>query len=98
MTAGVSEAIVAYLGWGRSPFPLADKEAILSSTPCGEGEAVADEVAALVVDFMSHEPDWGNASLVEAADNAKEEFRIAHPEVSQEALDALVWKFTYEWR
>ena len=83
-----------YLGAGASPYPKED--AALVDREFGHG--VGEEVRS-ILDELSHVAvDWSTTSLVEGGEVARAAIKRTHPELSDEALDALRWKFTYDWR
>jgi len=56
-----------------------------------------------VVRHMQHEfyeSDAHNvvADLDEVANTAATEFRVRHPELSDEAVDALAWCYSWDWK
>jgi predicted NAD/FAD-dependent oxidoreductase len=42
--------------------------------------------------------DWSKHTLVSAGENVFNTMRALHPELSDSAIRALAWKFTFEWR
>ncbi|MBO0728489.1 MAG: hypothetical protein J2P57_04470 [Acidimicrobiaceae bacterium] len=93
----LSEAIVAYLQRGKAPSPRADAKAVRSIALSDPGELVA-RVTALVEESVAVPVDWSTLSLGDAGRAAAAEMARRHPELSQEALDALSWNFTFQWR
>lgn len=94
----LSEAVIAYLGKGRSPFPRTDDEAVLTSVPDADAAAVLEKVHALAEECLSIRIDWSTHDLSQGGDEAKREMAARHPELSDDALVALRWAFTYNWR
>lgn len=94
----LSEAVIAYLGKGRSPFPRTDDEAVLTSVPDADAAAVLEKVHALAEECLSIRIDWSTHDLSQGGDEAKREMAARHPELSEDALVALRWAFTYNWR
>ena len=96
----LSRAIVAYVAKGRSAFPRSDVDAV--TTFASEHGLNADEllarVRAILDECMSIEIDWQKNSLVEGGTRAQRVMAERHPELGQDALDALFWTFTYNWR
>jgi hypothetical protein len=42
--------------------------------------------------------DWNEHSLASAGEHVRATMRARHPDLSPEAIEALVWNFTYNWR
>ena len=94
----LSQAIIAYLGKGRSSFPRTDEEAVLALESETESSALLEKVLAAVAEMMSIEIDWSTHTLPEGGDEAARVMAKRHPELTEEALVALRWMFTYNWR
>lgn len=95
-----SQAIIAYLGKGRSAFPRSDADAVLAvATETGvDAHELLASVRAVVDECMAIKIDWSNNTLSDGGDEAKRVLATSHPELSDEALTALRWTFTYNWR
>jgi hypothetical protein len=93
---GLSAAIIAFLGKGESSLPRADDDAI-SASPADRPALVAD-VRAVVAECLAIDPDWSTHTLAEGGRVARSAMAQRHPELSSEALDALAWAYTYNWR
>ena len=96
--ATLNEAITVYLGYGSESFPdlnrrrLADRfgdDTASKLVPILDG--LLDELGAIHVDWKQH-------SLQSAGDMAARAMKERHPELSDAALKALDWKFTFDWR
>lgn len=96
--ARVSQAIVEYLGKGRSPFPRADDGAVVAFAAGADPEALLARVKALVAEMNAIEVDWSTMGLSAGGRQAQRTIAERHPELGQDALDALYWMFTYNWR
>lgn len=96
----LSEGIIAYLAKGRSAFPRSDEDAVeAQAVAVGvDAETLVSRVRAIVDECMSIEIDWKNHSLVEGGREAQSTMAERHPELRQDALEALFWMFTYNWR
>lgn len=96
----LSQAIIAYLGKGRSAFPVSDPDAVLAlaADTNGDSDALLSSVRALVEECMAVKIDWSNSTLSEGGDEAARVMATRHPELTAEAINALRWSFTYNWR
>lgn len=94
----LSRAIILYLAKGRSPFPKSDDAAVIAAAHPVDAPALLDRVRRITDECMAIDIDWASHSLVEGGEEARQTMAIRHPELSPEALDALRWMFTYNWR
>lgn len=98
MNESLSDAVIAYLAKGRSPFPRADEDAVAPDAAPGTREALVAEVRAIVEECMGVPVDWSSMSLQEGGRHAQATMADRHPDLSPAALEALYWAFTYNWR
>jgi hypothetical protein len=98
MDAVLSDAIVAYLAKGRSPFPKSDADAVAPEAPQTERDALIAATQSIVNECLAVEVDWNTLSLSEGGRRAQAVIAERHPELTPEALEALYWAFTYNWR
>lgn len=96
----LSQAIIVYLAKGTSPYPRPDDDAVVAFAADidADAEALVGNVHAIVEECMSIEIDWSTHSLVEGGREAQRVIAERHPEIGADALDALFWMFTYNWR
>jgi hypothetical protein len=93
----LSRAIIEYLAKGRSSFPKTDEAAVVAVAGNDAADMVV-RVREIVDEMMAIEIDWSASSLFEGARTARATMGSRHPELSDEALDALHWMFSYSWR
>lgn len=94
----LSEAIIAFLGRGKSPFPQSHDDAVVAAVGAADAHLLLARVRTITEECMAVEVDWSRHSLVEGAEEARQAMAIRHPELSPDALDSLRWMFTYNWR
>lgn len=94
----LSRAVVEFLGKGRSPFPRTDEDAVLASAGEADGPALLARVRAIVDEMMAIKIDWSARTLAEGGREAEAILAGRHPELGADALEALYWMFTYNWR
>lgn len=94
----LSQAIVEYLGRGRSSFPISDEEAVVKVAGDGDPAVLLAKVRAIESECLSVYIDWTTLTLEQAGWEAERVMRARHPELSRDAVDALRWGFTYNWR
>ena len=94
----LSRAILAYLAKGRSSFPKTDGDAVRVLASGSHPDVLLDRVRAIIAECMSVKVDWSKHSLSEGGRTAQRIVARRHPELSADALEALYWMFTYNWR
>ena len=94
----LSAAIVQYIGYGSAKCPSENPDAIRVA----QGDVKAGQLIPVVEIVMKKleglQPDWPTQSLVQAGNWAKEQMRMQHPELTEDALSALEWTFTWWWK
>jgi hypothetical protein len=65
--------------------------------PGPEGIELARRIEELETEFYKVRPR-PNEGLVEASDRAAQTFAGNHPELSENAVDALRWCFAFDWK
>ncbi|WP_417554829.1 hypothetical protein [Microbacterium sp.] len=97
---GLSDAIIAYLGKGRSAFPRSDEAAVaeLAGATGVDGAELLARVRSAVDEMMSIQIDWSANTLSQGGREAQRVMAERHAELGQDALEALYWMFTYNWR
>ena len=96
--AAVSEAIVLWTGYGRTTWPARDEERLVVEF----GSELATELVPLVRqredDFYRSEARLTAVDLETMAAVASAEFRALHPETTVEAVAALAWCYTFDYK
>lgn len=98
MTLGnqdVSRGVVAYLGFGVSVSPRRDGDGVVENFGC----ECLEKVLMILGCVERVEVDWSHGlTLNDAGMLVRDQVSRLYPDLSDLALDALVWKFTYDWR
>jgi hypothetical protein len=99
MTDDRSDALMLYLGTGISPYPKRDPERLVTKYGEKEGLDLVAYSEGVLQELYAHEPDWSVDDLEGAADRA---CRIiisdSHPELSCDAVAALKWSYSWDWK
>ena len=98
METDLSRAVVLYLGFGSAPSPQANGSTLTREFGAERGAELLERVVDLLDEVREIQIDWPIHSLASAGDAACDSMRGRHPELSEEALRALGWKFTFDWR
>lgn len=91
----LNQAIISYLGKGVSSFPRHDEAAVRELVAKEEANELLEKVKEVISGCMSVEIDWSAHSLSEAGNEAARVMAQRYPDLSEAALDALRWQFTY---
>ncbi len=94
----LTHAVVTYLGRGRSPRPRTDEVAVAALMGSEDPAVLIARVRSVIDEMMSIEVDWATKTLSDGGREAQEILAARHPDLGQEALEALYWMFTYTWR
>lgn len=86
----LSDAVVAYLDYGDAASWRRRPEAV--------SDDVRPAVEAIVAEADAVRVEWGDLTLGQAGDVVREQMAARHPELGTEALAALRWKWTFDWR
>lgn len=88
-------AIVIFLGFGESASPLCDREKVIKMFSL----ELLEKVLLILGEAEGVEVNWSdNLTLSDAGALVRYEMQCRHPDFSDLALDAIAWKYTFDWR
>jgi hypothetical protein len=93
----VSDAIVIFLGFGSSPFPVKDRAALSRRFGLATPE-LERQVTILLDELNQIDVNWSIYTLATAGSMVEDLLRARHPNLSDAAIRALAWKFTFDWK
>lgn len=96
--ARLSQAVIVWSGWGRAPLPLREESAIVEAFGEEMAPTLLEGVRELEDDFYSSDARLTVADLDSMGAVAAAEFRERHPEVSDDAVRALAWCYTFDYK
>jgi hypothetical protein len=94
----LSEAIPLYLGFGFASSASSGRSRLVARFGERRAAELEDAITQLVRETHAIEIDWEKHSLASAGKFVRDERAVRHPALSDKALNALVWKFTWDWR
>ena len=94
----LSQAVVLYLGFGKSNVPLRDETSVVQKWGIPAGTDLVERVRVVADHANQLKIDWSMTDLPGAERVVHEAMSRRYPELSNEALDAIAWKFTFDWR
>jgi hypothetical protein len=97
-TNELSDAVVLFLGFGSASSPRRDHARLVQEFGATEAAALESLVVSLLEEVGKIQVDWSAHSLESAGEMARTEMHTRHPDLSDTALRALAWKFTFDWR
>lgn len=94
----LSRAVVLCLGYGVSLSPICDGAKLVEIYGQRKGMELLNDVRTLTKEATQFPIDWANSSLAAAGMAVHAEMHNRHPDLDINALDAIAWKFTFDWR
>ena len=94
----LSEAIVIWTGWGSTIEPWRDEKRLVDRFGSEMAAELLPAIRRLDDEFYESDARDKVAGLKEMGDVAAQEFRQRHPEISDEAVEALAWCYTFDYK
>lgn len=96
--ASASRAVVIWTGYGHSSWPARDENRLVLEFGPELAADLVPRVRRLEVDFYRSDAYLTAPDLGTMAAEASEAFRALHPEISDDAVAALAWCYTYDYK
>ena len=94
----ISEAIVVWTGWGKEPRPIRDERLVVEHFGPDRAQDLVRILRRLEEQFSESDARFTVADLAEMGDVAAQRFRQLHPELTQDAIEALAWCYSYDYK
>lgn len=94
----VSEAIVVWTGWGQNAWPSRDEARLVERFGASTTADLLPRIRELEDDFYASNARFTVSDLGEMGHVAADQFRETHPEISDNAVRALAWCYTYDYK
>ena len=91
----LSRAVVAYIRGAGLAWPHRSLEAVAEAMGADAAERLRQCLNGLAEESVYWPVDWDGHDLRSAMEVVRRGLTDAHPELSAEAVDALVWDFSY---
>ena len=98
LNSDLSQAVVLFLGHGVALSPACNGAKLIEVFGQEKGESLLSDVLKLANEASQIPIDWAITSLDAAGIAVQGEMHNRHPYLDSKALDALAWKFTFDWR
>lgn len=87
-----------YIQKSTASWPQHDEDAVIKEFGEEKGKILVDQIHSLVQEMFEIKVDWEKHTLTSAADFGRDEIKKRFPGLSDEALAALWWKFTFDMK
>ena len=94
----VSEAIVVWLGFRIVPWPQRDESRVVERFGVDRAIPLLPIVRALEDEFYGSDARHQASDVKAMGEQASAEFRVEHPELSDDAVTALAWAYTFDFK
>lgn len=94
----ISDALIAWTGWRRTSWPQRDELRLAEEFGSEQARELMPKLRELEEEFYSSDARLVASSLAEMGQMASEQFRCRHPELSEEAVRALAWCYTFDFK
>jgi hypothetical protein len=94
----LSMAVVVWTGWGQATWPARDEARLVSRFGNDAAAELIPEIRRLEGDFYASDARFVTADLKTMGDAAAADFRRIHPEISEDAVTALAWFYTFNYK
>jgi len=94
----LSRAVVIWTGFGVTPWPKRNEDRLVSTFGSGMTEKLLPLLRQLADDFYASDARFVATDLQRMGELAAEQFRKAHPELDDTAINALAWCYTYDFK
>jgi hypothetical protein len=94
----VGEAIVVWSGWGRSSWPARNDEALTNHFGRDVAAKLLPIIRELEDDFYLSDARNTASDLAEMASIASQQFMTKHPDLPEDAVRALAWCYTFDYK
>lgn len=92
----LSRAVVIWTGFGVTPWPKRDKARLVRTFGSEMTDKLLPLLRQLADDFNASDAMFVATDLQRMGELAAQQFRKAHPELDDNAVNALAWCYTYD--
>ncbi len=94
----IREAILIWTGWKRNPTPMRNDSLLINHFGAERAARLGPIIKSLEGDFYASNAKFTAPNLQEMGKIASEEFRKSYPEMPDDAIEALAWCYTYDYK
>jgi hypothetical protein len=96
--ASLSTALIVWTGWGQTAWPQRDEQRLASFLGADSAAELLPQLRKLEDDFYASNARHTAPDLAAMGRMAAHDFRGLHPEISNDAIEALTWCYTYDYK
>lgn len=96
--AEISTAIVVWTGWGDEIRPNHSEFRLVKRFGDARAQDLIPILRQLEDEFYESDAKFTVADLAEMGDKAATRFRQLHPELTQDAIEAFAWCYSYDFK
>ena len=94
----VAEAIVIWTGWGNTTYPIREETELVKHFGKSVAEKLLPIIQELETAFYLSDARHIAIDLADMAKMASAQFRKKYPEIPEDAVSALAWCYTYDYK
>lgn len=94
----LSEAIIVWTGWGDTPTPERDEQRLISRYGPEATLDLLPRLRRIEEEFYASDASFTAADLKDMGDVAAAQFHVMHPEITPDAVEALAWCYTWDFK
>ncbi|MDQ2838907.1 MAG: hypothetical protein M3Y89_16055 [Actinomycetota bacterium] len=94
----ISEALVLWSGWHIKSWPDRDDERVIDRYGRDAALDLLPVIHRLADEFYESDARYFAADLIEMGNQAEDRFRGLHSELTEEAVGALGWCYTFDYK
>lgn len=94
----ISEAIVVWTGWGETAWPTRDEARLVERYGSDTAQKLVPMLNELHRQFFESDAALKVPDLSAARDVAAGRFARLHPDLTPEAVTALAWCYSWDWK
>jgi hypothetical protein len=94
----IGDAVVVWTGYGSSSRPERNEQRLFERFGSERAADLFPKVRALYDDFYASDARLTAPDLVSMAASAASRFREMHPDIPEEAVQALAWCYTFDYK
>jgi hypothetical protein len=96
--SGLATALIVWTGWGLTAWPQRDEQRLASFLGAAAAAELLPQLRKLQDDFYASDARYTAPDLAAMGRMAADDFRALHPEISNDAIEALTWCYTFDYK
>lgn len=97
-SAELINAVPCWTGWGESGYPIRDDARLMDLFGFKRGSELLNEIKCLHDAFYLSEARLVSKDMAEMAYRCARDFRLKHPAIPEQVVEAFVWCYTFDYK